>query len=86
MQLFSEKDLSKQKTNSLKKGIKNFKKRISEHEDKINNPEKYISNWHKLDEREKAGLIKHWQKEIDNFNKSIQNRIDELKRRGEDYE
>lgn len=86
LQLFSEKDLSKQKTNSLKKGIKNFKKRISEHEDKINNPEKYIFNWYKLDEREKAGLIKHWQKEIDNFNKSIQNRIDELKRRGEDYE
>ena len=35
--------------------------------------------------RRQEGLKKHWNKEIRNFNQSIQDRIDELKARG-DYD
>ena len=31
----------------------------------------------------KAGLIRHWIKEISNFKESIDNRINELKKRGD---
>ena len=38
------------------------------------------------EERRKQGLIRHWKKEINNFEESIQNRIDELKKRGDNDE
>ena len=34
-------------------------------------------------ESEKIGLIRHWKKEIQNYNESINNRIEELKKRCE---
>jgi len=52
-------------------------------QDKINHPEEYISNWDEYTEQHKNGLIKHWNKEIYNFQQSIRNRVDELKERGE---
>lgn len=85
MQFFSEKDIEKQESSSLKRAMRKYKKRIEEHEDKINNPKKYIPDWESYDERKKQGLKKHWQKEISNFNESIDNRIEELKKRG-DYD
>lgn len=83
LQFFSEKDISKQKSNSIKKGIQSYKLRISEHTDKINNPDKYVKNWNMISERKQQGLIKHWNKEINNFKQSIKDRIDELKKRGD---
>lgn len=83
LQTFAEKDLSKQKTSSLKKGLASFEEQIAEHRRKIAEPEKYVSGWESKDVREQNGLMKHWQKEISNFQESIDNRIDELKKRGE---
>lgn len=83
LQTFAEKDLSKQKTSSLKKGLASFEEQIAEHRRKIAEPEKYVSGWESKDVREQKGLMKHWQKEISNFQESIDNRIDELKKRGE---
>ena len=83
MQFFSERDISKQSTNSLKRGIRSFTKLIDEHKDKIKNPQKYDVDWNNKNEFAKNGLIKHWQKEIDNFNESIRERLEELIKRGE---
>lgn len=83
LQFFAEKDLWKQKTSSLKKGLESFEERIAEHQRKIADPKKYVAGWDAKDERERKGLLKHWQKEISNFQESVQNRIDELRKRGE---
>ena len=85
MQYFAEKDIENQESNSLKRAMRKYQKRIAEHNDKINNPEKYIPDWNNYDELKKQGLKNHWQKEISNFEESIENRIEELKKRG-DYD
>lgn len=85
MQFFSEKDIEKQESASLKRAMRKYQKRIEEHEEKINNPEKYVPGWKDYPEYRKQGMKKHWQKEINNFNESINNRIEELKKRG-DYD
>lgn len=85
LQFFAEEDIKKQESNSLKRGINSYEKQIEKHQKYIANPEAYISDWDSKSENEKNGLIKHWNKEIRNFNNSIQDRIDELKRRG-DYD
>lgn len=85
LQFFAEKDIENQNSNSLKRAIKKYKANIIEHNNKIQNPREYIPDWDSKDIREQEGLIKHWKKEIRNFNKSIDNRIDELKKRG-DYD
>jgi hypothetical protein len=83
LRMFGEKDLQNQKTSSLKKSLSSFKERIAEHQKKIENPEKYVPDWNNKDVREQNGLLKHWKKEIKNFRESIENRIEELKKRGE---
>lgn len=42
-----------------------------------------VPEWDGLPEREKEGLIFHWEKEIRNFKIAIENRIDEFKERGD---
>lgn len=42
-----------------------------------------MSDWDSYDDRRKQGLLRHWEKEINNFNQSIEDRINELKNRGE---
>lgn len=82
-----EKDIAKQKTSSLKKGIRSLKARISEHESKIQNPEKHYPKWDMFADEEKAGFIEHWKKEIQIFQTNIDTRMTELQKRGEnDYE
>ena len=83
LQAFAEKDLSRQKTLSLKKGLASFKEQIVTHRNKIARPWDYIPGWDEMDERMKAGLKRHWEKEISNFQQSVESRIAELKRRGE---
>jgi len=77
--------LENQTPNQLRKGIRVFQKRIAEHQYKIENPWTVYSDWFLTPERQ-SGRIGHWQKEIENFRESIQNRIDELRKRGESYE
>ena len=83
LQLFAERDLANQTSNQLRKGIRSFKKRIEEHWAKIENPAKYCDDWNSYDNEHREGLIWHWQHEIRNFTRCIDDRIDELKKRGE---
>ena len=83
LQLFTEKNLKSQTSNQLRKGIRSLKKDLELHLKKIENPEEYCVDWNLRDERAKAGLIKHWLHEVKTFAESIQNRIEELERRGE---
>ncbi len=84
-QFFAEKDIAKQESGSLKRAMRKFEARIEEHLNKINNPAEHAEGWAEKDVREQRGLIKHWQKEIENFQKCIDDRIEELKKRG-DYD
>ena len=83
LQFFGEKDVEKQKTSSLRKAITSYEARIEDHKEKLLHPENAVSNWNDLAPRHQEGLKKHWQKEIQNFEESIQNRYDELRKRGE---
>ena len=78
------KDVENQSSNSLKRGIINYTKRIAEHEDKINNPDKYYLDWNKVPDNVKNGRLKHWRKEIDNFKQSIEDNLWELRRRNDE--
>ena len=69
----------------MKRAIRKYQARIEDHEAKFKNlkelyPECYTYYW-----RYQEGLKRHWNKEIRNFRQSIQDRIDELKERG-DYD
>ncbi|GBF82372.1 hypothetical protein [Aphanothece sacrum] len=48
----------------IQKGIDSINKQISEHEDKIRNPQKYISNFNNLDPRQQKALPQKWQSDI----------------------
>lgn len=82
LQLFAEDAVKYQTSNQLRKGIRSLKKKIAIHQYKIEHPYESYSDWFSKPERQ-PGRIKHWQKEIENMEESIQNRIDELKKRGE---
>ena len=85
IQYFAESDIKKQESTSLKRAMRKYSERIAEHQRKIDNPQEYVPDWESKDVREQNGLIKHWQKEIRNFQQSIDDRIEELKKRG-DYD
>ena len=82
LQFFAEKDLSGQKDKSIQKGIKSLEKKIQTHQDKMENPEKYVDGWNNLSTVEKEGCLRHWEKEIEGFRQNIENRNNELKKRG----
>ena len=83
LQFFAEKNLQNQTPNQLRKGIRSLNKDLELHLKKIEHPEEYCVDWHSRDERAKIGLIKHWFHEIKTFKESIQSRVCELNRRGE---
>ena len=83
LQYFAEKDIKNQESSSLKRAIKKYQKRIDEHNEKIKNPEKYIEDWQSLSSMKQEGLKRQWNKEIRNFNNSIDDRVAELKERGD---
>lgn len=83
MQFFAEKDIEKQESSSLLRAMRKYNQRIEEHKLYIHDPKSHCPDWDSYSEQKKAGLIRHWSKEINNFEESIQNRIDELKKRGE---
>ena len=86
MQFFAEKDLEKQSSTSLKRGIRSLNKEVELHKEKLKNPQNYDEDWKNRSEKEKAGLLRHWRKEISNQEESINNRIEELRKRGENYD
>ena len=86
MQLFSETDMPKQKSSSLRKGIKSYQKVIAEHEDKIKNPAKYYPDWPQWRKQKQDSNMRHWRHEIRIAQQAIDDRIEELGRRGEKHD
>ena len=85
LQYFNEDAIEHQTPNQLRKGIRSLRKKIELHLKKIENPAEYCDDWNLRDERAQKGLIRHWKKEIQDTEESIQNRIEELQKRGENY-
>ncbi len=82
LQMFAEDNLSKENEAQLKKGIRTLTKRIEQHKKYIENPLSHVVSWESYPKNIQAGTIRHWEKEIKNFEESIQARKDELERRG----
>lgn len=81
LQIFANRSIAKQTDNSLRKSIASWNNNIEEHKKKLLNPEMYDEDWHSKTYAQKAGLIRHWNKEIRNFLKDISDAEDELARR-----
>lgn len=82
IQFFANKGILKQSDTHLKKSIVSWTENIAEHQAKIADPGKFDSEWDAKSDAHKAGLIRHWQKEIQNFQNNIKEANDELDKRG----
>ena len=60
-----------------------WKANIETHKEKVNNPAKYDKEWDSKDARQKAGLVKHWKKEIKYSEANIKEAEAELAKRKE---
>jgi hypothetical protein len=54
----------KRSNSEIQKGIDSINRQILEHQDKIQNPKKYISNFDNLDPRQQKALPKKWESDI----------------------
>ena len=86
VQFFANKGILKQSDSHLKKSIRSWKERLAEHVMWISDPTLHDKEWDTKTPAHQAGLIKHWQHEVDNFKRNIQDAEDELKKRGVDIE
>jgi len=77
------KNISKSSDRELRKSIDSWAKRAEEHKGYIQNPYEHCPDWDTYDPRRQEGLKRHWQKEISNFEKDIQEAEEELRKRGE---
>ncbi|MEM7174143.1 MAG: hypothetical protein AAF380_02720 [Bacteroidota bacterium] len=65
------------RTIELTRGIRSYKKQITRHQNQIKDPKKWLpiynkpDNWDKLNAKEKAGAIKKWYKDIQEFEEHI---------------
>ena len=66
------KALAELSDSGLNKSIQSFQDNISEHQARIANPYKYVSDWDNRDERYKSGLVKFWRKEIKNQKEQLE--------------
>jgi uncharacterized protein with gpF-like domain len=82
IQFFANKGIAKQNSRQLQKSIDSWSALVEEHKIRIQNPEKYDAEWNSKTDIQKAGLIKHWKKEIDTFEKDIKDAKEELAKRG----
>lgn len=80
-QFFANRGIAKQNEKELEKSIASWKANVEKHKDKIKNPEIYDTGWNSKDERQKAGLIKHWEKEIRASESNITEAETELQKR-----
>ena len=78
LQLFAEKDILNQKSKSLKTAIRKYYNKISY-------PMYFYPEWDSYSTQRQKGLKRHWKKEINIFWQSINDRVEELKKRG-DYD
>lgn len=81
IQLFQAKDYSHWQTKSMEKSLRSHKKTIALHEDKIKNPQKYVSDWENLPQNRREGLIRKWKHEVKTYTEDIRRITEELKKR-----
>ena len=79
LDFFAEKGIKDQTPAQLRKGMRRLEALITEHEYKINNPEKVWRGWNTFTEARKAGELRKWRREINAFKNSILNRQERLK-------
>ena len=84
IQYFANKGLDKQSDRELQKSIRSWNVIIEKHKDKVNNPAKYDKDWEFKDEQAKAGLVKHWEKEIRAVEKNIKEANELIAKRKEE--
>ena len=66
---------------ALERTVKNLDEKIALHISKIDNPEQHYPDWKKRNILQREGSIKHWRKEISNFQKQKNIALAELRRR-----
>ena len=81
IQFFANRSIAKRTDKQLYKSINSWAKNITEHQEKLQAPGKYDKEWNEKSSSAKAGLLKHWEKEINNFQKNIDLAYEELERR-----
>jgi hypothetical protein len=57
-------EYTKRSNSEIQKGIDSINRQISEHQDKIRSPKKYISDFDNLDPRQQKALPQKWQSDI----------------------
>ena len=83
LQFFANKGIPKMTSGHIEKSIQSWSKNVILHKKKIEYPSVYDSEWENKTDRQKAGLIRHWQKEIDTATDNIKQAREELKKRSE---
>lgn len=83
LDIFGNKDKEVQTSKQLEKGIRSDERRIREHEEKLQHPERFYNDWDEMAENVQSGRLKHWEKEVSNFKKNIRDAKDILKKRGD---
>ena len=81
IQFFANRSIAKRTDKQLYKSINSWAKNITEHQEKLQAPGKYDKEWNEKSSSAKAGLLRHWEKEINSFQKNIDLAYEELERR-----
>ena len=83
IQFFANKSIQKQSSRSLKKSMASWQDRMAEHTLWLSNPRLHDSHWDEKTPQHQAGLLRHWQHEIDTFKNNLKDAETELKKRGD---
>lgn len=86
MQFFAEKAIKKQTNKEIIDGIKSIRQVRAYHEYKIAHPWEFYPTWNEMSPREQEGRLNTWKKEIRNHTQCIEDRKEELKKRGINFE
>ena len=82
IQFFANKSIQKQSNRELRKSMNSWESRLAEHTEWLSNPKLHDQYWDEKTPQHKAGLLKHWQHEIENFKNNLKDAEDELRKRG----
>lgn len=82
LQYFAAPNFERYRDAALKKAIRSLEGQIETHKAKLHAPEAFYPEWNTLDNRERAGSIRHWQKEIATFEEQVKAAREEAERRG----
>lgn len=78
-------DFEKNQNNKqLEKSIRKYNKTIEEHQQKMADPRSFYPDWDKFDERQKAGYLRKWEKDLKRNTEERNVAIGLLKRRKKD--